>query len=180
MSGHSKWSQIKHQKGVADAKKGQLFSKFSKLISIAAKTGADPANNPSLAAVIERARAANMPKDNIERAVKRAGEKDAATIQELTVQALGPGNVGIVITAVTDNRNRTLGDIKTILAKHGTKMAGEGSLNYLFDRVMTPEGLEWRAKFPAAVEEKTKVALETLFEELGTHDDVENIFSNLP
>lgn len=178
MSGHSKWSQIRRQKGIADVKKGQEFSKLGKLISIAAKKGADPSSNQSLAGAIERARAANMPKENIERAIKKAGEKDTAQLQELTIQALGPGGVGIIIEAITDNRNRTIGNTKTILAKHGAKMAGEGSLNYLFDRLMTSEGVQWNAKFPVAVDQAKKAALEILFEELDSDEDIESIFSN--
>src|SRR3989344_7105428 len=97
MSGHSKWSQIKHKKGVSDQKKGQLFSKLAKKISLAAKVGTDPASNYKLQSVIEEARTFNMPKENIERAVKRASEKDAAALNEFVIQAMGPSGVAIII-----------------------------------------------------------------------------------
>ncbi|MDP3954156.1 MAG: YebC/PmpR family DNA-binding transcriptional regulator [bacterium] len=133
MSGHSKWSQIKHKKGAADQKKGQLFSKLSKKISIAAKSGADPSLNYHLQSAIDAAHSANMPKDNIERAIKRGSDKNLAELKEITVQAL-LGSVAIIIVAITDNSNRTIGDIKNILTKHSAKMAEAGSLDWLFEK----------------------------------------------
>src|SRR3989344_2892074 len=115
MSGHSKWSQIKRQKGIADAKKGQEFSKFSKLITIAAKKGS------GLESIVERAKADNMPKDNIERAIKRATEK-GGELFEITVKALTKNGIGLTIDGITDNKNRTIGEIKNILAEHHAKM----------------------------------------------------------
>ncbi len=135
MSGHSRWSQIKHQKGAADAKKGQLFSKMGKLIAIAAKKGADPDSNPTLAGMIERARAVNMPKDNIERAIQRGQDVTATELRSVVYQALGPEGVALVIEAITDNNNRTFNEVRMILAKHRAKLAVEGSLNWLFDRL---------------------------------------------
>lgn len=179
MSGHSKWSQIKHQKGLADAKKGQLFSKLSKLISIAAKKGADPSANTGLANAIAQARAANMPKENIERAIKRAGEKDSQNLQEMTIQALAAGNVGLVIEAITENRNRTLGEVKNILAKHNAKMIGEGALNYLFDVTTSPQGRQWKAKYLTPVNAAEREALNTLFSELEDYEDVQAVFSSI-
>lgn len=132
MSGHSKWSQIKHKKGLTDQKKGQLFGKLGKIISIAARTGADPLFNPKLQAAIDRARLANMPGNNIERAIKRAADKDLAQLSEMKIEAIGPGSVAIIINTVTDNKNRTLNEIKTILSKNGAKMAAENSLDWLF------------------------------------------------
>lgn len=134
MSGHSKWTQIKHRKEASDHKKGQIFSKLSRKISIAAKEGPDPSMNYKLQATVDEAHAANMPKENIERAIKKASEKDSATLDSITVQALGPASVAIIIEAITDNKNRTIGEIKNILAKNDAKMAAEGSLNWMFDR----------------------------------------------
>src|SRR3989344_300823 len=108
MSGHSKWSQIKHQKGVADAKKGQLFSKIGKLISVAAKQGLDPTSNIKLQGAIERAKAINMPKENIERAIKRATDKDALSLQHVSIHALTHASIALIIEAITDNSNRTI------------------------------------------------------------------------
>jgi transcriptional/translational regulatory protein YebC/TACO1 len=155
MSGHSKWSQIKHQKGVADVKKGQVFSKLGKLISIAAKRGADPAANPTLAGAIERARAANMPKENIERAIKRASEKDTELF-EITVKALTKSGVGLTIEGITDNKNRTIGEIKKILANHEAKM------------------VEWIPDYPMSMDEGTQ----TLMEELEDGEDIKEVRSN--
>lgn len=134
MSGHSKWSQIKHKKGLTDQKKGQLFGKLGKIISIAARTGADPAFNPKLQAAIDRARLANMPSGNIERAIKRASDKDSIQLSEMRIETIGPGSVAIIINTVTDNKNRTLNEIKTILSKNDAKMAAENSLDWLFDK----------------------------------------------
>ena len=134
MSGHSKWSQIKNKKGLSDQKRGQLFSKLSKKLSLAVKDGADPSTNYRLQAVIDEAKSVNMPKDNIERAIKKAGDKGTASLKELTIQVMGPGSVAIVIEAITDNANRTLGEIKTILNKNEVKMAEEGSLDWMFSK----------------------------------------------
>ena len=173
MSGHSKWSQIKHRKGVSDQKKGQVFSKLAKKITIAAKDGTDPSTNYKLQSVIEEARAANMPKENIERAVKRATEKDATSLNEVMVQAMGPGSMAVVIEAITDNTNRTIAEIKNILVKNGFKMVPEGSLNWMFDAGWTP-----RAPLEignSAIKQK----FDQLLEELAANDDVENVHSNL-
>ena len=179
MSGHSRWSQIKHQKGAADVKKGALFGKLSKLISIAAKKGAEAASNIQLQNAIDQARTANMPKDVIERAIKRATDKGALELREVTVQAMGPGGSMIVITAITDNSNRTMGDIKNILSKNGAKVAGEGSLDYQFDKKMVSGQTEWTAKYPITLDDTSKAALDKILEELGENDDVQDVFSNI-
>ena len=133
MSGHSKWSQIKRQKGVADAKRGQVFTKLAKIVTVAAKRGGgDPAMNPSLRVAIEQARAENMPKDNIDRAIKRGtGELGGAVIEELRYEVYGPAGVAIVIDAVTDNPNRTTAEVKATLNKHGgNSHAGAVAFNF--------------------------------------------------
>ncbi len=152
MSGHSKWSQIKHQKGVADVKKGQIFSKLGKLISIAAKKGADPGANAALAGMIERARAANMPKENIERAIKRASTK-GEELFEITVKALTKSGIGMTIDGITDNKNRAIGEIKNILAEHNAKM------------------VEWIPDYPMDLDEATKLLIQALEE----NDDVKEV-----
>jgi len=172
MSGHSKWSQIKHQKGVADQKKGQIFSKLAKKIAIAARDGAEPAANYKLQSVIEEARSFNMPKENIDRAIKKATKKGAAALDRIMVQAMGPASVAIIIEAITDNRNRTIGEIKNILVKNGTKMVPENSLNWMFDKNWTPHN-------PIDISDQNqRTKLEKLFTELDDQDDVENIYSN--
>ena len=123
MSGHSKWAQIKHKKAATDAKRGKLFSRLSKMLTIAAKEGGpDPASNSRLTAAIEEAKKENLPKDNIERAVKRASEKDAGELKEVLYEIYGPGGTAIIIHAVTDNSNRTTNEIKHLLSEHGAKL----------------------------------------------------------
>jgi len=134
MSGHSKWATTKRQKAVVDAKRGALFTKIGNQIAIAARGGADPAMNPSLAMVLEKARHANMPKANIERAIARAADKSAAALIEEVYEAYGPGGVGIVIEVATDNKNRTLPEVRQILDKNGGRMAESGSVMFQFSR----------------------------------------------
>ncbi len=149
MSGHSKWSQIKRQKGVEDAKKGKEFSKLSKLISIAAKKGV------GLEAVIERAKAANMPKENIEHAVKRASEK-GGELFEITVKALTKSGRGLTIEGITDNKNRTIQEIKNILAEYGAKM------------------VEWIPDYPMPMDDDTK----NLIEQLEENEEIKEVHTN--
>ncbi|MBR3137786.1 YebC/PmpR family DNA-binding transcriptional regulator [Candidatus Saccharibacteria bacterium] len=134
MSGHSKWATTKRQKAVVDAKRGALFTKIGNQIAIAARGGTDPAMNPSLAMVLEKARHANMPKVNIERAIARAADKSAAALIEETYEAYGPGGVGIVIEVATDNKNRTLPEVRHTLDKNGGRMADAGSVMFQFTR----------------------------------------------
>ena len=134
MSGHSKWETTKRQKAVVDAKRGALFTKIGNQIAIAARTGQDPAMNPSLAMVLEKARHANMPKANIERAIARAADKNAAAMIEETYEAYGPSGVGIIIEVATDNKNRTMPEVRHTLDKNGGRMADPGSVMFQFER----------------------------------------------
>ena len=134
MSGHSKWATTKRQKAVVDAKKGALFTKIGNQIAIAARAGTDPAMNPSLAMVLEKARLANMPKANIERAIARVSDKSAAALIEEVYEAYGPGGVGIVIEVATDNKNRTMPEVRHTLDKNGGRMADPGSVMFQFAR----------------------------------------------
>ena len=134
MSGHSKWATTKRQKAVVDAKRGALFTKIGNQIAIAARQGTDPAMNPSLAMVLEKARHANMPKANIERAIARAADKSAAALIEEVYEAYGPGGVGIVIEVATDNKNRTMPEVRHTLDKNGGRMADPGSVMIQFNR----------------------------------------------
>ena len=136
MSGHSKWSQIKRQKGTADLKRGQLFGKLAKAIIVAAKTGGDPNANLNLKVAIEKARLANMPKESIERVIKRGtGEIEGTKIEEVLYEAISPGGMAMIIEAVTDNKNRTTAEIKNTLNKFQGKLAGPGAVTYQFDRL---------------------------------------------
>lgn len=134
MAGHSKWATTKRQKAVVDAKRGALFTKIGNQIAIAARSGTDPEMNPSLAMVLEKARLANMPKANIERAIARVADKSAATMIEETYEAYGPGGVGIIIEVATDNKNRTLPEVRHTLEKNGGRMADPGSVMFQFVR----------------------------------------------
>jgi YebC/PmpR family DNA-binding regulatory protein len=133
MSGHSKWSSIKHQKGVKDARRGKLFSRLAKNITIAAKNGGDPSMNPSLRMAIDQAKGSNMPNENIDRAIKRGtGEIAGAEIEETKIEAYGPAGIALIIKVITDNKNRSLSEIKNILLKNNAKMADSGSVSYMF------------------------------------------------
>ncbi len=134
MSGHSKWETTKRQKAVVDAKRGALFTKIGNQIAIAARGGTDPNMNPSLAMVLEKARHANMPKANIERAIARAADKSSAALIEETYEAYGPGGIGIIIEVATDNKNRTMPEVKNALNKAGGRMADPGSVMFQFER----------------------------------------------
>ena len=155
MSGHSHWAGIKHRKGINDAKRGTIFTKHGKLITIAARDGGgNPDMNFQLRLAIDRARAENMPKENIDRAIKRGtGElKDGTTIEEITYEAYGPGQVAMLIKTATDNKNRTLGEIKTILTKTGGKMVPAGSVSFLFKQVGNINVSVDKAADPYAIE----------------------------
>jgi len=134
MAGHSKWSTIKRQKGVNDAKRGAIFTKLGNQIAIAARGGTDPTMNSALALAIERAKAANMPNANIQRAIDRVNDKSAAALEEVTYEAMGPGGVGIIIEAATDNKNRTFPEVRTAVTKNGGRMADSGSVMFQFAR----------------------------------------------
>ena len=144
MSGHSKWATIKHAKGAADAKRGQMFTKLIKEISIAARMGGgNSESNPRLRTAILKARAANMPKDNIERAVKKGtGELEGVTYEELTYEAYAGGGVGLLIEVLTDNKNRAAADVRNILTRGGGELAKAGSVARLFKRqgIVTLDG----------------------------------------
>ncbi len=137
MSGHSKWSTIKRQKGVADAKRGQLFTKLAREITVAARAGLpDPDSNPRLRLAVQRARSSSMPKDNIDRAIERgAGESGGENYDELFYEGYGPGGTALMIYALTDNRNRTVGEVRAALTRAGGTLGESGSVGWMFDQV---------------------------------------------
>jgi len=177
MSGHSKWSSIKHQKGAADKKRGKLFSILAKRISIAARSGGDLEKNPNLKTVVSKAKAANIPSDNIERAIKRGtGELPGqGPIEEVVYEAYGPGGVQLVIVASTDNRNRTTANIRHILTKNSGNLGGTGSVMWNFER----SGDEFKAKANQAVDGKMAAEVSRLVELFEEDQDVESVFTNL-
>ena len=137
MSGHSKWSSIKHKKGAADARRGKLFSKLTRAIIVAAREGGgDPAGNLALQNAIEKARSYSMPKDTIERAIARGagGEDEGDAYEPIVYEGYGPGGVALIVEALTDNRNRTAAEVRHIFARHDGNLAGSGSVAWLFDR----------------------------------------------
>jgi|AP95_1055475.scaffolds.fasta_scaffold02947_3 YebC/PmpR family DNA-binding regulatory protein len=177
MSGHSKWSTIKHKKAATDAKRGKVFGKLAKMISVAAREkGGDPATNPSLRMAVEAAQKENMPKENIERAIKKGtGELAGAKLEEMILEIYGPEGIAVIVKAITDNKNRTLSEVKKLLSDHNAKLGEEGSARWAFDY----KGNEWVAKFPMDVSEEQSAKVEKLFEALDEHDDVQEIYSNL-
>ena len=170
MSGHSKWATIKHAKGAADAKRGQLFTKFIKEISIAAKMGGgDPATNQRLRTAVLKARAANMPKDNIERAIKKGtGELGAVNYEELLYEGYGPGGVAVLVEVLTDNKNRTAASVRNIFTKSGGNLGATGSVAYMFNRKGV---IEYDAEV-VSEEAIMEAALEAGAEDIATEDGV--------
>jgi YebC/PmpR family DNA-binding regulatory protein len=167
MSGHSKWSTIKRKKGAADAKRGKIFTKLIREIATAARIGGgDPDANPRLRLAIEKARAANMPKDNIERGIlKGTGGGDGESYEEIVYEGYGPGGTAIYVETLTDNKNRTVGEVRHVLSKHGGNLGASGCVAYLFEK----KGV---IRFDAA-----SVDLDTLMEaalEAGAEDVVED------
>ncbi len=137
MSGHSKWSTIKRQKGVTDAKRGQLFTKLAKAITISVNQGGnvtDPASNPRLRLAIDMARGANMPKDNIDRAIVRAINKQAGDMTEVIYEGFGPGGISVIVEAITDNKQRTTPEVKSAFDKSGGSLGVQGSVSYQFEQ----------------------------------------------
>jgi YebC/PmpR family DNA-binding regulatory protein len=134
MSGHSKWATIKRQKGANDAKRGALFTKLGNQIAIAARGGADPSQNSALAMAIEKAKAANMPTSNIERSIARVTDKSAAQLEEVMYEGYGPGGVAVMVECATDNRNRTLPEVRSAFSKNGGNMAEAGSVAFQFSK----------------------------------------------
>lgn len=189
MAGHSKWAQIKHQKAASDAKRGQAFSKLSKMITIAARpvrassnrageSAADPAVNAKLREIIAKAKEANMPSDTIERAIKKATTPAAAGVklESFLYEAYGPGGVALLIEGSTDNRNRSANEIKHLLSEQGAKWAEPGSVTWAFEH---KEG-RW-TPLPHALVQISKEnwkKLDALLEALNEHDDTRGIYLN--
>lgn len=178
MAGHSKWAQIKHQKAVTDAKRGKLFAKLARAITVIAREkGPDPEKNSSLRAAIQKAKEVNMPGDNIDRAIKKgAGGGPEDSLQEFTYEAYGPGGVALIITGITDNNNRTSNEVKHILSVHGGKWANPGSVLWAFEK----KDNEWISKEYSEIEltKEDTEALYKLMEVVDEHDDVQEIYAN--
>ncbi|MBU4142809.1 YebC/PmpR family DNA-binding transcriptional regulator [Patescibacteria group bacterium] len=169
MSGHNKWSQIKHRKALTDAKKGKIFSQMARLITIASRAkGKDPQANPTLRTLMDKARSLNMPIDNIERAIaKGAGELEGAQIEEFVLEAYGPGGSALLIEGTTDNRNRSISELKFLLSEHNGKLANPGSVLYLFKR----QGLIVVKTSPAQKEELELLAIDAGAQDIKQPDE---------
>jgi YebC/PmpR family DNA-binding regulatory protein len=177
MAGHSHWAGIKHKKEIADQKRARLFSKLLNAISIAARQDTNPQFNPRLRAAIDKAKANKVPQENIERAINRAFQDK--NLEELIIEAYGPNGIPIMIEAITDNKNRTISEIKKILSDHNTKFAESGSVRWAFELINNESGVNWQAKFKQKASEADKKIIENLFRELENHDDVQNIYTNI-
>lgn len=175
MSGHNKWAQIKRQKGAEDAKRSKLFSMLSKTIAVETKKANGDRNAAGLKRAIERARAQNMPNDNIERAIKNALGAGGGNLEEVVYEAYGPGGTALIIEGITDNRNRTSQEIKHLLSQNGAILASPGAASWAFQK--NPEG-GWIAQTNVELNEGDAQALANLVDALSTNEDIKNIYNN--
>ncbi len=173
MSGHNKWSQIKRQKEKTDGQKSKVFAKFAKLITQEAKKSNGNINSPTLKTIIERARAENMPSENIERAIKKATSQ-AVDLDHVVYESYGPGGCALVIEALTDNHNKATQEIKHILSNHGCTLAGIGSATWAFEKTA---GV-WIPKNTTPISEEEAKTLDTLITELEDNDEVQAVYTN--
>ncbi len=168
MAGHSKWANIKHRKGAQDAKRGKIFTKVIREISVAAKIGGgDPANNPSLRSAIDKALGANMKRDTIENTIKKAtGTMEGIVYDDVRYEGYGPGGTAVMVDCLTDNRNRTVAEVRHAFAKAGGNLGTDGSVSYMFNKV----GI---ISYPDSVDEDTimEAAMEAGADDIVTHDD---------
>ncbi|TSC82838.1 MAG: DNA-binding regulatory protein, YebC/PmpR family [Parcubacteria group bacterium Gr01-1014_20] len=177
MAGHNKWTQIKHRKNIVDQKRGQLFSKLLNAISIAAKSDVNPNFNPRLKTAVQKAKNFSVPNENIDRAIKRASEENQ-NLEELLLEAYGPGGAPILIEAITDNRNRTVAEVKKIIGDNKGKWANPGSVLWTFDKNEDGNDPEWRPKFNHELREGDRLDLEKLVTAIEKHSDIQSVFSN--
>ncbi|HEU5458436.1 MAG TPA: YebC/PmpR family DNA-binding transcriptional regulator [Terracidiphilus sp.] len=175
MSGHSKWATIKHKKGALDAKRGKVFTRLIKEITIAARAGGDPDGNPRLRGAILAAKAENMPADNIKRAIQRGtGELEGATYEEITFEGYGPGGVALIVEVTTDNRNRAVSEIRHTFAKNGGNLGETGSVRFLFSK----KGVIAVEKSAATEEQLMNIVLEAGGEDLNDEGDTWEILTD--
>ncbi|OGZ04989.1 MAG: hypothetical protein A2762_05100 [Candidatus Lloydbacteria bacterium RIFCSPHIGHO2_01_FULL_54_11] len=174
MSGHSKWAQIKRQKGAEDAKKSKLFGNLGSLIATESRKAKGDVNSPGLRAIIEKAKKENMPKDTIERAVKKGAGGDVETMEALTYEGYGPGGCALIIEAFTGNRNKAAQEIKHILAKNGGSLAAQGAASWAFTK--SEEG--WTPNSTIPLSDADGAMLSLLIEELEGNDEVQDVYTN--
>jgi len=174
MSGHNKWSKIKHKKAGTDAAKSKIFSKMARAISTASKQVSGDINSPTLRAAIDKAREFNMPADNIDRAIKKGSGADTESMEAITYEAYGPGGSALVIEALTGNRNKAAQEVKFILSKNGFALAAPGSATWAFSK----ENGEWKPNMTVPLSEEDSSVLEKLIEELEDNDEVQDVYTN--
>ncbi|MFA8449235.1 MAG: YebC/PmpR family DNA-binding transcriptional regulator [Bacteroidales bacterium] len=176
MSGHSKWSTIKRKKGALDAKRSKMFSKLSKEITVAVKeSGPDPEGNPRLRLAVNNAKAVSMPKDNIQRAITKGGDKDAANIQEVIYEGYLPNGIAVYVECTTDNLKRTIANVRSIFSKHGGSLATNGSLSFLFER----KGVFSIPKGDIDPDEFEMELIDAGAEEIELDDDMFTVYTSL-
>jgi len=181
MSGHNKWSKIKHKKAGTDAAKSKIFSKMAKLISTASRQVQGDVTSPILRATIEKAREYNMPADNIERAIKKGVGADDLALEAITYETYGPAGSALIIETLTSNRNKAAQEIKFILSKHGFTLAVPGSATWAFTRENDPSttlGASWQPTTTIELSEGDGKKLEELINELEDNDEVQDIYTN--
>ena len=176
MSGHSKWASIKHKKGALDAKRGKTFTKIIREMSIAARLGGgDPNSNPRLRTAVDKAKAVNMPADNIKRAIQKGtGELEGAAYEEITLEGYGPGGVAILVEGTSDNRNRTVAEIRHVFTKNGGNLGGAGSVSYMFK----PRGFIAIAKDKVDEEKLMDLALEAGADDIVPSGDLFEVYTS--
>jgi len=174
MSGHSKWSQIKHKKAATDAKRSKVFGKLANLIAIESKRVGGDANAASLRTIIDKAKSLNMPKDNIERAVAKGKSGDVAALEPLMYEGFGPSGVAILVDTLTDSRNRTNQELKHLFSLHEASLGAPGSAAWAF----TKEGDEWRPVTTVDIDERAADTLSALVDALEERDDVQEVCTN--
>jgi YebC/PmpR family DNA-binding regulatory protein len=174
MAGHSKWSQIKHKKAAEDAKRSKEFGRLARLITVESRISRGDVNAPSLKVVIEKAKAANMPKENIERAVAKGIGADGAVLEPVLYELYGPGGVAVLISTLTDNRNRTVQELKHLVSKQGYQLAEPGAAQWAF----TKTGTEWTPTTTLPLSDTDAEALATLIDALEAYGDVDVVYTN--
>lgn len=175
MSGHNKWSKIKHKKEVSDSKKSKIFSKLVRYLTVESKKASGDVNMPGLRLAIAKAKEANMPIENIERAVKKGSTDTSESMENITYEAYGPGGSAIIIEALTENRNKAAQEIKHILSKNGFSLAGMGSVTWSFKR----NDRVWTATQTMSLPDEDLEKLEILVEQLEDNDEVQDVYTNV-
>jgi len=178
MSGHNKWSKIKHKKAATDAKKSKIFSMLARQITIESKMAGGDTNSPSLRAIMDKAKKENMPKDNIERAVAKGAGAGAESYEPVLFEAFGPGGTALIIQGITDNTNRTSSEVKHIFSKAGYSLGAPGSAAWAFTKGEENGNIVWTPNQTVDLNDSDLESLEKLVNTLDEHDDVQDVFTN--